>query len=770
MDMSSGTGGGNPELAGLGYDGRMIRAGVMRVGVSLATLGCSSAEAPQVVQEAVAVDVAADVPALPELVIPGELPRPRARAAMRTCTAAAELRARAELSAVERVEFSPDGRHVVVGGGSVGVWSVDHGELVRTIAGGEATFAADGSLVVGRRDAVVRLAWPSLTEIQRYRSGVALRPDEALAAGPGGEVLVGTMDGEATVWAGDDEAPRCQLRSPTKYMRLLRWIPGRAQVVGCTGENGAHALTRWDARSCEVLATAPLGAEGCAGLAVSPRGDVAALGTERGAVIVWDLQSMRAIRSEPPVSEKAVEGLAYAPDGAFLAALRGEPLAVMVWDASGARRASTIRPHMWIGNTLAYSPDGGMLAIGTGSTMYGCSRCGDEPRESPQDLWLWTPGEPAASRGLGRTQGRGAVVDLAPDGRSYRVDERERRRALVDMLSGKLLAREVEGQFNPTGDRLVKVGDEIITAISLWDTRTGAQLTSLQPLSPVRLIRFSADGVRMLTVHRSGLRQVWDIQSGRLIQTIRALGDRGDPDEHGDGALSPDGRRALLVDKGAAPGVWDVDTGQLLAQLDAATENAGEAPFDASGERVLVIGEAGARVFATANGRRVDAFTEVKEGKLAPDGTRVVALVGGELQVVEVASGAVVQRLASGPVGEYGFSPDGSVWTRSYAGDDRIWDLSLGTSRVNPPGHVRARLRADRWVSLSAEGLELRDDAGALLASHMLTFEGWWTTWTPDGRVDASRDAPEVLAFVEGLEVCAGKLRRTPGLWRKMLR
>lgn len=50
MDMSSGTGGGNPELAGLGYDGRMSRAGVMRVGVSLATLGCSSAEAPQVVQ------------------------------------------------------------------------------------------------------------------------------------------------------------------------------------------------------------------------------------------------------------------------------------------------------------------------------------------------------------------------------------------------------------------------------------------------------------------------------------------------------------------------------------------------------------------------------------------------------------------------------------------------------------------------------------------------------------------------------------------------
>ncbi len=162
-----------------------------------------------------------------------------------------------------------------------------------------------------------------------------------------------------------------------------------------------------------------------------------------------------------------------------------------------------------------------------------------------QDLWLWAPGEPAASRGLGRTQGRGAVVDLAPDGRSYRVDERERRRALVDMLSGKLLAREVDGQFNPTGDRLVKVGDEIITAISLWDARTGARLPSLQPLSPVRLIRFSADGVRMLTVHSSGLRQVWDIQSGRLIQTIRALGDRGDPDEHGDGALSPDGRRAL---------------------------------------------------------------------------------------------------------------------------------------------------------------------------------------------------------------------------------
>lgn len=51
MDMSSGTGGRNPALAGLGYDERMSRAGVMRVGVSLATLGCSPAEAPQVAQE-----------------------------------------------------------------------------------------------------------------------------------------------------------------------------------------------------------------------------------------------------------------------------------------------------------------------------------------------------------------------------------------------------------------------------------------------------------------------------------------------------------------------------------------------------------------------------------------------------------------------------------------------------------------------------------------------------------------------------------------------
>lgn len=736
-------------------------------------LACTSAEPPPSGRAIEAAAPAVPAPAyVPVALAPAALPRPRPAVAKPACTDAAEVVVRAGLGAVERVEFSPDGRHLLVGEGPVEVWSVDHGERVATLPGVVATFAGDGSLLVGRSDGVDRLAWPSRELLRTYRDAAALRPDAGLLAGQGDTVIVQTREGDAVVWSGDTAAPRCRLRSPTTYMQYVQAIAGTAEVIACTGDNGGQSLTRWDTRSCEVVVSAAIGKDSCSSLAVSPRGDLAALGTAGGSVVVWDLRAMRAVRSEPPLTESGVDALAYSRDGSLLAALRGNPVEPTLWDAGdGAKLAAMKHEYHWLASGLAFSPDGGTVAVGFGSSLVGCSGCRDEPGALIENLQLWAPGQPEASRGLGRGEGRPAVRGLAPDGRSYLVYDKVHGYALMDMATGAPIGRDVRGVYNPTGDRVIAEGDDVITKMTLWDAHTGKQLAPIQPLAPVRNFHFSADGTRMLTAHASGLRQVWDIQEVRLVQTIRALADRGDPDEVGSAALSPDGRRALLIDKGEAPGVWDVDRGELLARLEGTTERVGEAPFSGDGARVLTQSDDGARVFDATSGRRVLAIAGLSSGLLASDGARVLGQVAGELFVIDVETGLESQRLVSGSVTEFGFWSATEVWTWSYGGGERIWDLSLGTSRASGLGQQRGRLGGDRWVVGNGVGFELRDGGGKLLGTRMVTYEGWWTAWTPDGRVDASRDAPEVLIAVDGLEVCAGKRsQRTPGLWRKLLR
>ena len=77
--------------------------------------------------------------------------------------------------------------------------------------------------------------------------------------------------------------------------------------------------------------------------------------------MIWDLSTDSAV-PRPDIRVGPAESIAYSPDGGLLASATGRDRAVRVWDSSTGRLVHLIEGHGALVNSVAFSPDGRMLA------------------------------------------------------------------------------------------------------------------------------------------------------------------------------------------------------------------------------------------------------------------------------------------------------------------------------------------------------------------------------------------------------------------------
>jgi hypothetical protein len=156
------------------------------------------------------------------------------------------------------------------------------------------------------------------------------------------------------------------------------------------------------------------------------------------------LQTLRCDRAA------AINTLAFSPDGALLACASGEDVA-RIWDVQTGRPVHTLGHSNFVA-ALAYSPDGQLLATAAHSTGI---------REPTIRLWKSTSGTAVLGFGGGAAEG-------AADGR--------------ELVDGPALA------FSPDG-RLIASGN-ITGSISLWDSTSARRIRCKRPakcvLTPAR--------------------------------------------------------------------------------------------------------------------------------------------------------------------------------------------------------------------------------------------------------------------------------------------
>jgi WD40 repeat protein/serine/threonine protein kinase len=264
---------------------------------------------------------------------------------------------------IEPVTFSPDGKTLATGGGdgTVRMWDLETKIVVAMLRGHEnpiksLAYAPDGqTLVSGCYDGTVKV-W----DLSNQRDPTILKDQK-----PSFGAIAFSADGK-TLAVGDKPNRRIKLWD-TASRQLIGTLQGERGPVECVtmapdGQTLAAGcgdwVRLWNLRTQNLVTEfshpGPVNA-----IAFSPDGKLlAACGVGSGTVDVWDRDTGRR------VVERTIPGLAirFSPDGTLLAV--GSNKTVQLWDVATWRELVIFRGHPDGVISLAFWPDGKLLASG----------------------------------------------------------------------------------------------------------------------------------------------------------------------------------------------------------------------------------------------------------------------------------------------------------------------------------------------------------------------------------------------------------------------
>ena len=289
------------------------------------------------------------------------------------------------------------------------------------------------------------------------------------------------------------------------------WFIAIALAIGCLAAGGG-------ASAAEPKPVAVLKADGFAPLraAYTPDG--------KTVVAVGEAKDGYAVRAFDGATGKVsasldlpVEGVApppvIRPDGRAVAVVDGYRQTVFVHGLGAGGKRVTLDGPMAMAMGVAFSPDGGTVAVADDGPLKPRLRLFDAATGKERaglDVRLWFDAPVFSPDGKALAVGRG-VWELATGKRLVELRDRQ-----ADILGIGLA-------FSPDGKRVAAVvsgGDEpeARDAVRIWDTATGAETATIRVgLDRVRAVAFSPDGRGLAVVgpaQKADRAEFWDVTAG----------------------------------------------------------------------------------------------------------------------------------------------------------------------------------------------------------------------------------------------------------------
>jgi len=571
----------------------------------------------------------------------------------------------------------------------------------------------------------------------RWQSYVAnvVAAGASLAVGATGDVAarLAACDPELRDWEWRFLANRADasiarfVASPSAFPETVAWSPdGRFVAAGIApttlADEAAHPVRIFDARTHELVHELPGHPGGVHGLAFSRSGSEL-LSASRppsrysaGTAFVWDVASGSRLQEIPRGG-----GVAWHPDGLHVALCWN---ALAVWDLL---EHELVFEQKDIGaNAVAFSEDGGLLAVGTSDGTLALIDFPSGDRRATLDLKLRDsagaaedqrgvvalavfPGDERLAAGLG--SGEVAIVDLRTNtvGAVLAGHTRAATSVLVSPDADRIVSSGLDGTIRiwdapgaellevlyghdgrVTGAALSPDGERVVSSsfdgtLRFWDSLPGSSVTPLRDRSQEGFedfgLTFDPSGTRLAWRPNTRTVRVSDARSGLDLFALPSTGPR-----LRGVAFDAGGARLCTISSSCRARIWDATTGELL---------------NVSAERLPSIGYADVspdfrRFVAYANDSRSVEVRELETGALvrgwpvaarasyarfAHEGARVVAgRADGALQLWDVASGELVARgEMPEEVSDIAVSPDGSALAAvTHGSRDNsvfVWDL-----------------------------------------------------------------------------------------------
>lgn len=590
--------------------------------------------------------------------------------------------ARLGRGAVGSLEFSPDGKSLVVGT-SIGVWwyelatmkPIDLWETERGMVSA-LKFSPDGALLAtGNQDGGIKV-WDAqnhhcLAKMQRMgqfdrASELVFSPDGQCLASSGGRydtIYIWHLEtGEQIAKFAVDEELQPRHR-PTRIP--LTFSPDGKFLVGATPEN---TFSVWDIETGERVAHLTGHSAIVIALLFSPCGEFLTSIDWDGGLQKWESDKLTAREPQPiitsmPEATRLVQ-YTYSADGVLLAAM-ASGTTLTVWDVERTRKVSTLT-YKEIVQWFRFSQTGSQLVIGGTDTIQ-----------------IWNIGDPEPqSPTTWHHDFVCGTVAFSPDGNKLAAgywsgkihlrDVQELKSQMQFRCEGLQTIRAID--FSPCGNKLAATSYDKI--VRVWDFRKPdappVELTGHQAV--LYALAFSPKGNLLVSADANGVLGVWDVEQDYELQTFTE-----DTDWIWSIAFSPDGKYLASAHHEEKARLWDIESGKLITELSS-NRPRDTSKYKGDDRQIQEILEWLKKGSAYRSTPKVIAF--------APDGTLIAGGVFREIHLWDATTYETrmviclphgcqrARALIFSPCGRYLVS--GASWQGTDKMSIRLWDVVTG--------------------------------------------------------------------------------------------